>query len=168
MERLTEEDKKEIKSLATQIAQASAFSGAAIEHVCESVTKLVLDTKKIGQIKGIEKQCPLLEKKRNNVNKIELRNLDHKLKMYPKFFDAFKRGIKPFEVRKKDRNYKVGDLVGLFEYHPHYGFSSGYGVVEILYILNNPDYVKEGYLIFAHEQKYIGSYPKIRGKHTFE
>lgn len=37
----------------------------------------------------------------------------HKLKCWPTYFDAVKRGEKPFEVRKNDRDFQVGDTVML-------------------------------------------------------
>ena len=42
----------------------------------------------------------------------------HKLKTYPKYFDAVARGEKRFEIRRDDRNYQPGDLVTLQRFHP--------------------------------------------------
>jgi hypothetical protein len=42
----------------------------------------------------------------------------HELKTWPKFFDAVRSGEKPFEVRKNDRGYAVGDTLWLREYVP--------------------------------------------------
>lgn len=43
----------------------------------------------------------------------------HKLKIWPQFYEAVADGHKPFEVRKDDRGYKVGDLLELHEFDPH-------------------------------------------------
>ena len=42
----------------------------------------------------------------------------HDLKCWPEYFQAVKSGIKPFEYRKDDRGYKVGDVLHLREYDP--------------------------------------------------
>lgn len=43
---------------------------------------------------------------------------EHDLKVWPGFFDAIDAGEKPFEVRKNDRGYQVGDTLRLREYAP--------------------------------------------------
>ena len=40
----------------------------------------------------------------------------HELKISPKYFDDVKLGNKRFEIRKDDRDFKVGDLITLREY----------------------------------------------------
>lgn len=42
----------------------------------------------------------------------------HYLKTIPKYFREAARGNKPFEVRKNDRYFKVGDIVQLEEWLP--------------------------------------------------
>ena len=42
----------------------------------------------------------------------------HDLKCWPEYFKAVKSGIKPFEYRKDDRGYAVGDILHLREYDP--------------------------------------------------
>ena len=37
----------------------------------------------------------------------------HELKISPEYYDAVVNGIKPFEIRKNDRNYSVGDALRL-------------------------------------------------------
>lgn len=44
--------------------------------------------------------------------------MNHELKTYPEHFDATRDGCKPFEIRKNDRNYQVGDILILQEYIP--------------------------------------------------
>lgn len=38
---------------------------------------------------------------------------EHVLKTWPNYFDAVKRGEKPFEVRKDDRGFQKGDVLVL-------------------------------------------------------
>lgn len=44
--------------------------------------------------------------------------ITHDLKIWPDFFDAIESGQKPFEIRKNDRDFRVGDLLRLSEYAP--------------------------------------------------
>ena len=37
----------------------------------------------------------------------------HELKTYSEYFKAVISGEKPFEIRKNDRNFKVGDYIAL-------------------------------------------------------
>jgi hypothetical protein len=42
----------------------------------------------------------------------------HDLKTWPEFFAALIDGTKPFELRKNDRDYHVGDVLRLREWDP--------------------------------------------------
>lgn len=42
----------------------------------------------------------------------------HELKCYPEYYDEVAAGRKPFEVRKNDRDYQVGDALILRRYDP--------------------------------------------------
>ena len=42
--------------------------------------------------------------------------MKHKLKIEPKYFNAVKRGVKSFEIRKNDRGFEVGDQFILQQY----------------------------------------------------
>lgn len=70
----------------------------------------------------------------------------HDLKISPKYYRDIESNGKTFEVRLNDRDFKVGDILNLREYAG--GEYTGRKIVcEVKYILDNPDYCKEGYII---------------------
>ena len=71
----------------------------------------------------------------------------HSLKISPTYYDAVEHGLKPFEVRKKDRPFAVGDTVILYEYDERYTGRALHRI--ITYILDDPKYCKEGHVIFS-------------------
>jgi ASC-1-like (ASCH) protein len=74
----------------------------------------------------------------------------HHLKILPEYFRDIRKGIKPFEVRKNDRNYQVGDTLILNEYNPHNQIMTGaWTAQQVIYKLDNPSYVKEGFVILG-------------------
>lgn len=72
----------------------------------------------------------------------------HKLKIQPQYFRAVCSGKKSFEIRKNDRNYKVGDHILLQEFIPESKEYTGRVVErEITYIT---DYAqKDNYVVMA-------------------
>ncbi|WP_209860468.1 DUF3850 domain-containing protein [Paenibacillus shirakamiensis] len=63
------------------------------------------------------------------------------------YFQAVYDGTKTFEVRKNDRSYAVGDVLVLKEWDVEY---TGSGIVKtVTYMLDNPIYVKDGYVIMG-------------------
>lgn len=93
--------------------------------------------------------------------------ITHELKCHPGPFQAVKDGTKPFEWRKDDRDYRVGDTLRLMEWDPAYpaphlrsnaddGFPEepiGYtGYVEyrtVTYIIREGFGIPEGYCIMG-------------------
>jgi len=70
----------------------------------------------------------------------------HYLKIAPKYYRDIETFGKRFEVRLNDRGFKVGDILHLNEYAD--GEYTGRKIdCDIVYILDNPDYCKEGYVI---------------------
>ena len=49
---------------------------------------------------------------------MECKPVIHELKTWPKYFQEIFRGDKDFEVRKNDRDYKLGQELVLREYNP--------------------------------------------------
>lgn len=72
----------------------------------------------------------------------------HNLKIKPQYFWNIVCDIKTFEVRKNDRNFEVGDIITLREFEN--GKFTGKSInVEIIYILNDKEYCKEGYVVLG-------------------
>jgi len=64
--------------------------------------------------------------------------MTHELKTIQPFYDAVVSGDKTFEIRKFDRDYKVGDFLELKEWvmNGHY-FSGDFVLKQITYILSD-------------------------------
>lgn len=74
----------------------------------------------------------------------------HALKIDPGYFEATQAGIKGFEVRKNDRPYNTGDFVALNEWNGE-EYTGKCTLHKIVYILNDPQYCKEGYVTLGLE-----------------
>jgi hypothetical protein len=60
---------------------------------------------------------------------------EHELKCWPEFFKPIASGAKTHEVRKFDRDYRVGDVLVLREYHPNLDSYTGREVrVRVTYL----------------------------------
>ena len=77
----------------------------------------------------------------------------HYLKTVQPFFNHVMYSNKGFEVRKHDRDFKVGDIVVLEEYDPESNSYSGYKTSRhIMYILRHGDYpegIQQGYCVLG-------------------
>lgn len=73
----------------------------------------------------------------------------HYLKTWPEVFEKVLSGEKTFEVRKNDRDFRVGDLVKLNEFNPITGYSKRETAwLEIVYILPGGQFgIAEGYVV---------------------
>lgn len=64
----------------------------------------------------------------------------HELKILPQYFQAVWDGTKNFELRKNDRDYKVGDILILREYN-NGEYTGSFLKVIVTYILKDcPEY----------------------------
>ena len=63
----------------------------------------------------------------------------HELKTLPEYYGAALSGAKPFELRKNDRGYRVGDVVRLKEYDGE-EYTGRELVRRITYLLEGPVY----------------------------
>ena len=79
---------------------------------------------------------------------IRNRRIEHDVKTAAEFFEDAKAGIKPFELRKNDRDYKVGDFMKMRKYKD--GEWSGDIIRrEITYVLEDHEGLKPGYCILG-------------------
>lgn len=77
----------------------------------------------------------------------------HQLKCAANYFDDVVTGRKTFEVRKNDRDFHVGDFLALNECNSeHEHLETGRSAIfHVHYILDDPAYMKEGYVILGIE-----------------
>ena len=77
----------------------------------------------------------------------------HSVKCIAKYFEDVISGRKCFESRRNDRDYKVGDFIALNEVQlDEDGIQCPTGkctLCLITYVLDDPEYVKEGYVILG-------------------
>ena len=78
----------------------------------------------------------------------------HELKTLPKYFNLVCSNIKNFEVRKNDRDYKINDILILKEWDTDKGYTGYEQRRKICYVLDNPDYCKEGYVILGMKKNF--------------
>lgn len=69
---------------------------------------------KCGFLKNVTEQ----NKEVHNPNTGGIIMKTHELKIWPEYFKAVKNGTKTFELRKNDRDFKVGDILVLKEWKP--------------------------------------------------
>lgn len=77
-----------------------------------------------------------------------MKRKQHFLKILPEYFEMVRSGNKPFEVRKNDRNFKVGDTLILREFDGE-NYTGKEFEVDILCVFDEPEYVKEGFVILG-------------------
>ena len=72
----------------------------------------------------------------------------HYVKILPEYYIAVDKGIKTFEIRFNDRNYKVGDILHLQEFCGGQ-YTSRELTREICYMIDDPNYCKEGFVVLG-------------------
>lgn len=75
----------------------------------------------------------------------------HDLKVWPRYFEKMRAGVKPFEVRKDDRGFGVGDILELREWDPETEAYTGQRIIRrITYILTGGQFgIEAGYAALA-------------------
>lgn len=72
----------------------------------------------------------------------------HVLKIWPSYFQLVVTGQKTFEVRKNDRNFKVGDELLLREWNGQY--TGSFITFRIVYILHGGEFgIESGYCVMS-------------------
>jgi hypothetical protein len=75
----------------------------------------------------------------------------HNLKTWSGPFEDVKCGLKTFELRKNDRDYRVGDFLLLQEYDLENGYSQDEVMVQITHLLSEGQLCPEGYVCMSIE-----------------
>lgn len=78
--------------------------------------------------------------------------MKHELKTWPKFFAALRSGSKTFEVRRADRNFRVGDTLILREWDPSRSeFTEAAPLMRtVTYVMHGPAFgVEDGFCVMA-------------------
>jgi len=76
--------------------------------------------------------------------------MDHDLKTWPVFFQAKMDLQKPFEIRKNDSNFALGDTLTLREYELHHNRYTGRVFVEtVTYLLADHPGLVPGYVVMG-------------------
>jgi len=76
----------------------------------------------------------------------------HELKITVKYFNDVYYGVKKFEVRFNDKNFKISDILLLKEFDTiNQEFTERSICKNIIYILDDPKFVKDGFIIMGIE-----------------
>ena len=74
----------------------------------------------------------------------------HALKTEPQFFEAVINKQKNFEVRKNDRDFRVGDYLALNELDDkREGYTGRSVLLRVKYILDDERFCKEGFVVLG-------------------
>lgn len=116
-----------------------------IQGVYKTYTEARLAQKQIWKDLSYIKEYVVEE---NNMVKV------HELKIVPEYFRAVKEGKKKFEIRKNDRNLKVGEYIDLREYSGDKGYTGNRLCLKIVYMIESdwfPQGLKDGYCVLGIE-----------------
>lgn len=75
----------------------------------------------------------------------------HRLKTLPEFFYALHSNAKTFELRRNDRDFRVGDLLYLERWTPMGGFTGSVIIKRVSYVLEDFEGLLPGYCILGLE-----------------
>ena len=80
------------------------------------------------------------------------KSVEHELKCWPAYFGDVLSGIKPFEVRRDDREpfFRPGDYLLLKEYNPHTGYTGRFLRRRVTYVLPGGEFgIEDGYCVMG-------------------
>ena len=78
--------------------------------------------------------------------------MTHDLKCWPDYFDAIAAGLKTAELRKNDRDFKVGDTLVLLEWRPTTFEYTGRSVKTKIRHIANVSIWAPGYVLMSIER----------------
>lgn len=73
----------------------------------------------------------------------------HFLKTVQPYFNDQESGAKPFEVRRNDRDFAVGDILHLQEFALPETYTGRELLREVTYVLEDASYCKEGFVVLG-------------------
>lgn len=81
---------------------------------------------------------------------VSLTGKKHDVKIWPPYFEHVSTDVKPWEYRKDDRGYKVGDIINLHEWCPRRHYYTGRAVSRVItYILHDGFGIPDGFVIMS-------------------
>lgn len=80
----------------------------------------------------------------------------HAVKCRSGYFNALLSGQKKFEVRKNDRGYKVGDILGINEIDNGGNYTDRALICKVNYILDDFEGLKKDYIVMGVSIIYPG------------
>lgn len=97
--------------------------------------------------------------------------MTHSVKIEPRFYRMVINGLKPYEVRFNDRDYRVGDYLALNEWDAEKEeYTHKTALFEIVSVLNSedfPDGINLGYVVLGLSRRYISSETQIQLHHNY-
>lgn len=93
--------------------------------------------------------------------------MTHYLKISPYYINEVIEGNKTFEVRKNDRNFQVGDVIILQEYHNSKYLERKISA-KITYILDRFEGVPSGYVVLGIKILENSSYDEVKIREQIE
>lgn len=70
----------------------------------------------------------------------------HQLKIKEEYFEDIRNGHKPYEIRKNDRGFSVGDYLALNEIDQDGDYTNRSLIVRVVNVFSDEEYCKEGYV----------------------